>query len=104
MHLGNPALHFNMSCIVLHLFAFIYYFFPLFLPIAPETDAAQETDYAAEDPAFAAERPGKQPPLTHTDITYFLLPPACIRNCRCYDLSYFFCIAYFCNCYLIPAY
>ena len=47
----------------------------LFLPpssslIAPETDAAQETDDTTDDPAFAAEQPGKQNPLDHSYIAY----------------------------------
>ena len=41
-------------------------------PIAPETDAAQETDDTSDDPSFAAELLGKQPPLTHAYITYSL--------------------------------
>jgi hypothetical protein len=45
---------------------------PSSYPIAPETDAAQETDYIPDDPSFAAELPGKQPPLTHAYITYSL--------------------------------
>jgi hypothetical protein len=88
---------------VLHLFAFIYCFFPLFLPIAPETDAAQETDYAAEDPAFAAEQPGKQTPLTHAYITYSfsLLLALEFATALFYPILLH---SLFCNCYSIPAY
>jgi hypothetical protein len=46
----------------------------LFLPppflIDPEIDAAPETDYTADDPAFATEQPGKHPPFEHADIAY----------------------------------
>ena len=50
--------------------ACIYCFFSPFSPIASETDAAQETDYTADDPAFAAKQPGKQNPLDHSYIAY----------------------------------
>ena len=43
---------------------------PPFSPIASETDASQETDYTADDPAFAAKQPGKQNSLEHAYITY----------------------------------
>ena len=53
-----------MSCLVLHLFAYIYCFFPLFSPIDPETDAAPVIDYVdADTSSFSAELPGKQTPL-----------------------------------------
>ena len=52
-------------------------------PIDPETDAAQETDYTVDDPAFAAEQPGKQTPLDACLYHLFLLPHACIRFCYC---------------------
>ena len=61
-----------MSCIVLHLFACIYCFFPLFSPVASETDAAAEYYYATDDQPFVAEQQGKQNPLDHSDITYSL--------------------------------
>jgi hypothetical protein len=50
----------------------IYCFFPLFLPVEPETDAAAVIDYAPDDQPFAAEQQGKQNPLEHSDITYSL--------------------------------
>ena len=53
-----------MSCIVIASVFYIYCFFPLFLPVDPETDAAAEYDYTADDQAFAAEQHGKQPPLS----------------------------------------
>ena len=62
MHLGNPALHLSMSCSVLHLLLLFIVSSPSSIPIAPETDAAQETDDTTDDPSFAAELPGKQPP------------------------------------------
>jgi hypothetical protein len=43
---------------------------PSSYPIAPETDAAPETDYTVDDPSFAAELPGKQNPLDHSYISY----------------------------------
>ena len=63
MLLGNPALHLSMSCSVLHLLPLFIVSSPSSIPIAPETDAAQETDDTADDPSFAAELLGKQPPL-----------------------------------------
>ena len=41
----------------------IYYFFPLFSPIDPKTDAdAPVIDYIDDDPSFLPEQPGKPPP------------------------------------------
>ena len=37
---------------------------------APECDYAPEFDQPSDDPAFAAEQPGKQTPLTHAYITH----------------------------------
>jgi hypothetical protein len=48
-------------------------------PIAPETEAAQETDDTPDDSSFAAELPGKQPSLDACLYRLFLLPLACIR-------------------------
>ena len=41
----------------------IYYFFPLFSLVDPETDAAPMIDYVDDDPSLP-EQPGKQTPLT----------------------------------------
>jgi hypothetical protein len=70
MSLGNPALHHSMACSVLHMFAvYLSVSFPSSLSvdpgtdIVPETDAAPEIDAPTDDPAFAAEQPGKHPLL-----------------------------------------
>ena len=43
---------------------YIYYFFPLFSPVDPETDAAPVIDYVDDDTSsFSTELPGKQTPL-----------------------------------------
>ena len=78
MFLGNPALHLSMSCF------YLLFLSPSSSPIAPEADAAQETDDTTDDPSFAAELPGKQPPLDACLYHLFSLPPACIRICYCY--------------------
>ena len=39
---------------------YIYYFFPLFSPVDPETDATHVIDYVDDDP-FLLEQPGKPP-------------------------------------------
>ena len=46
------------------MFACIYYFFPLFSPVDPETAAdAPVTDYTDDDPSsLSVELPGKPPP------------------------------------------
>ena len=49
---------------------------PPFSPIASGTDAAQETEYTADDPAFAAKQPGKQNPLDACLYQLFFLPPS----------------------------
>jgi hypothetical protein len=36
--------------------------------VVPEADAAPETDYTVDDPAFATEQPGKHPPFEHAYI------------------------------------
>ena len=70
-----------MSCLVLHLFAYIYYFFSLFSPVDPETAAkASVTDYVIDGPSFSSEQLGKQTPLEHSDIAHSLLSYACIRT------------------------
>ena len=56
----------------------------LSLDLVPADAATTEYDYVpddqpSDDPAFAAEQPGKQTPLTHAFVTQFFLPPACIR-------------------------
>ena len=48
--------------------------------VVPETGAAQETDYTVDEPPFAAELPGKQTPLDHSDIAHSILSYACIRK------------------------
>ena len=68
-----------MSCIMLHLCACIYCFFPLFLPVVLETDAVAVIDYVPDDQPFAAEQQGKQKPLEHSDITHLSPSYACIR-------------------------
>ena len=77
MFLGNPALHVSIACSVLHMFAvYLSVSSPSSLSVEPDTDAAPETDatpvigYTPDDQVFAAELPGKQPPLTHAYITY----------------------------------
>ena len=51
---------------------YIYCFFPLFSPVDPGTGAAPVMDYVDDDPSsFAAELPGKQTPLEHSDIPHF---------------------------------
>ena len=57
---------------------------PLSLSIDTETNASQEIDYTADDPAFAAKQPGKQNPLDACLYHLFFLPPACIRIWYCY--------------------
>ena len=52
-----------MSCLVLHLFAYNYCFFPLFSPVDPEAHDALVIDYVDDDPSLP-EQPGK-PPLDH---------------------------------------
>ena len=56
----------------------IYCFFPLFLPVDPETDAAAGYIYDPADQSFAAEQQGKQTPLDHSYIAYVFLPTASI--------------------------
>ena len=48
--------------------AIIYCFFPLFLPVDPETDAAAGYDYPPDDQPFVAEQRGKQTPLDHSYV------------------------------------
>ena len=44
------------------MFACIYYFFPLFSPVDPETVAdAAVINYVDDDPFFLSEQPGKPP-------------------------------------------
>ena len=70
-----------MSCLVMHLLANIYYLFPLFSLVDPETDGAPVTDYVSDDPSSStAELPGKQTPIDHSDIAHSLLSYACIRT------------------------
>ena len=57
---SHPAPHIVMSCLALHLFAYIYCFFPLFSPIDPEADDAPVIDYVDDDPSLP-EQPGKPP-------------------------------------------
>ena len=72
-----------MSCLVLHLFAYIYCFFPLFSPIDPEADDAPVIDNVDNDTSsFSAELPGKSPPLDHSDTARSILSHACI-SCYC---------------------
>jgi hypothetical protein len=64
MLLGNPALHVSIARSVLQMFAvYLSVSSPSFLSIEPGTDAAPEIDDPTDDPAFAAEQPGKLPPL-----------------------------------------
>ena len=67
-----------MSCLALHLFAYIYCFFPLFSPIDPEADDAPVIDYVNDDPSLP-KQPGKQTPLEHSDIAHLFPSQACIR-------------------------
>jgi hypothetical protein len=57
----------HLCCICLLLFIVSS---PSSYPVDPETDAAPESDYTVDDPAFAAELPGKQTPLDHPYIAY----------------------------------
>ena len=67
-----------MLCFVILCLLYIYYFFPLFSPVDPETDAAPVIDYADDGTSsLSAELPGK-PPLDH-QISPILLYAACIR-------------------------
>ena len=51
-------LYFVMLCLLC-----IHYFFPLFSPVAYETDAAADQfDYGVDDPSLLPEQPGKPPP------------------------------------------
>ena len=54
-----------MLCFVMLCLLYIYYFFPLFSPVDPETGAdATEYDYVTDDPSpCTTELPGKPPPL-----------------------------------------
>ena len=53
---------------------YIYYFFPLFLPVDPEADDAPVIDYVDNDTSsFSTELPGKQNPLEHFDIAHSIL-------------------------------
>jgi len=60
----------------------IYLFPPppsLSVDLVPADTAAADFDYVPDDqqlvdPAFAAEQPGKQTPLTHAFVTYILSP------------------------------
>ena len=55
-------MHIVLSFLVLHLFACIHCFFPLFSPVDYETDAAAAPiDYGVDDPSFLLEQPGKPP-------------------------------------------
>ena len=69
MSLGNPAMHVSIACSVLHMFAvYLSVSSPSSLSVdlgtvvVLETDAALKTDDTTDDPAFAAEQPGKHPP------------------------------------------
>ena len=71
MLLVNPALHVSIACSVLHMFVvYLFVSSPCSLLVDPdtdivlETDAAQEPDDTVDDLAFAAEQPGKHPPLS----------------------------------------
>ena len=77
MFLGNPALHVSLARSVLHMFCvFICFFSPSSLSVESDADAAPETDAVpvigspSDDLAFATEKPGKQPPLSISDIAY----------------------------------
>ena len=70
MSLGNPALHFSMSCSVLQMIAvYLSVSSPSSLSVDPGTDVATEDCYT-DDPTFAAEQPGKQNLLEHFNIAY----------------------------------
>ena len=59
---AHLALHFVMSCIVMHLFALYLLFIPPLLSLDTETDAAAtQYDYVDDDPSLP-EQPGKPPP------------------------------------------
>ena len=101
----STAIGHHQHCI-LPCHASVLHYLPLFIvsspsssPIAPETDAAQETDDTTDDPSFAAELPRKRPPFDACLHHLFLLPPACIRNCYCCCFILFCCIACPCNCF-----
>jgi hypothetical protein len=71
MSLGNPALHLKLSMLCVALFAeYLSVSSPSSLlvdlgtDVVLETNAAPEIDDTTNDPAFAAEQPGKHPPLS----------------------------------------
>ena len=79
-----------MLCFVMLCLLYIYFSFPLFSLVDPETDAAPVIDYVDGDTSsFSTELPGKQNPLEHFDIAHSLLSSACIRiYCYyCYPIS-----------------
>ena len=67
-----------VSCIVMHMFAFIFFFLTPLLSLDTEADAAAtQYDYGVDDPSFSAELSGKPPLITRYRL--FLLYTACIR-------------------------
>ena len=55
------------------MFACIYWLFPLFSPVDPETAAdAVVINYLNDDPFFLSEQSGK-PPFDHPDIAHSIL-------------------------------
>ena len=59
---AHLASRFDMSCIVMHLFALYLLFLPPLLSLDTETDAAAtQYDYGVDDPSLLPEQPGKPP-------------------------------------------
>ena len=56
--------------------------------VVPEVDAALEYDYRVDDQTLAAELPGKQTPVVHSDIAHFFPSHACIRTATAFVWSY----------------
>ena len=62
---AHLAPRFDMSSMVMLMFALYLLFLPPLLSLDTETDAAAtQYDYGVDDPSFSAELPGK-PPLDH---------------------------------------
>ena len=69
-------------------FFYIYYFFPLFSPVDPETTAdAPMINYVDDDPPSRLSNQAS-PPLI-IPISPILFSHACIRFCYCYCLLLF---------------
>ena len=70
------------------MFAFIYYFFPLFSLVDSETDAASEYDYVTDAQPLSAELPGKENPLDHSYTAHSFSPMLALDFATIIDCSY----------------